>query len=156
MEMAPVPLHEPVADDKSANAFRGYERAFKNAQDQRKRDLTVEISEHREAQVKAMIAGKITDAVWDELVGEARKASERGEKQYLMLRFPSDLCTDDSRAINNPPNPTWPQTLRGEAAEVYERWDSTLRPHGFGLSAQVLDFPGGEPGDVGLFLRWGE
>jgi hypothetical protein len=156
MEITPVPLHESTADDRSANAFRGYERAFKNAQDQRKQDLTAETLEHRQAQVKAMIASKITNAAWDELVGQAQKASEHGAKQFLLLRFPSDLCTDDARAINNPPNPTWPQTLRGEAAEIYDRWNSVLRPHGFGLSAQILDFPSGKPGDVGLFLRWGE
>ena len=51
-----------------------------------------------------MIEGEITNPAWDELVDQARKAAERGEKQYLLLRFPSELCTDDSRAINNPPN----------------------------------------------------
>ncbi len=89
-------------------------------------------------------------------MAQAAKAAEHGEKQYLLLRFPSDVCTDDSRAINNPPNPAWPQTLRGEAADIYNRWHTALRPLGFDLSAQVLDFPGGKPGDVGLFLRWGE
>jgi hypothetical protein len=56
----------------------------------------------------------------------------------------------------DPPNDTWPETLRGEAAEIYQRWSATLRPDGFDLSGQVLDFPQGKPGDVGLFLRWGE
>jgi hypothetical protein len=157
MKKTSVLVHEPAAAiDQSAGSFRGYEQAFKDAQDQSKRDLKIEAAEHRQEQVKAMLEGEITDPAWDELVGQARKAAERGEKQYLILRFPSELCTDDARAINNPPNPTWPQTLRGEAAEIYERWHSALRPFGFNLSAQVLDFPGGKPGDVGLFLRWGE
>jgi hypothetical protein len=156
MRKTSVLVHEPaIAVDQSADSFRGYEQAFKDAQDQSKRDLKTEAAEHRQKQVKAMIEGEITDPAWDELVGQARKAAERGEEQYLLLRFPSELCTDDSRAINNPPDPTWPQTLRGEAAEIYERWHATLRPFGFNLSAQVLDFPGGKPGDVGLFLRWG-
>lgn len=103
-----------------------------------------------------MIEGKITDAEWDQLIRHAREAAEHGEKQYALLRFPSDVCTDDARAINNPPNPAWPETLRGEAADIYARWHETLRPLGFNLSAQVLDFPNGKPGDVGLFLRWGE
>src|ERR1700733_6510104 len=157
MKKTSVLVHEPAAAvDQSADSFRGYEQAFKDAQDQSKRDLKTEAAEHRQEQVKAMIEGEITDPAWDELVGQARKAAERGEEQYLLLRFPSELCTDDSRAINNPPNPTWPQTLRGEAADIYNRWSMALRPHGFDLSAQVLDFPGGKPGDVGLFLRWGE
>jgi hypothetical protein len=33
-----------------------------------------------------------------------------------------------------------------------------LKPNGFRLAARVrvLDYPGGMPGDVGLFLHWGE
>ena len=52
--------------------------------------------------------------------------------------------------------PRWPGTLRGEAAEIYLRWERDLKPHGFHLSARVLDFPGDLPGDIGLFLVWGE
>jgi hypothetical protein len=41
------------------------------------------------------------------------------------------------------------RTLRGEA-------EHDLKPCGFHLSARVLDFPDGMPGDIGLFLGWGE
>jgi hypothetical protein len=84
----------------------------------------------------------------------ARIAAERGAKEYMLLRIPAELCVDDTRAINNPPNDAWPDTLRGETADIYRRWDTVLRPHGFHIAAQVLTFPGGKPGDVGLFLRW--
>ena len=151
-----VAVHEPPSIDPSADSFRGFEKVFTDEQVQVEENLKGEVAVHRRQQVKAMIAGEISNAAWNELIEQARKAAERGEKQYLLLRFPSELCTDDSRAINNPPNPAWPQTLRGEAADVYNRWHTALRPHGFDLSAQVLDFPGGKPGDVGLFLRWGE
>ena len=151
-----VAVHESPSIDPSAESFRGFEKVFKDGQVQVEENLKAEVAEHRRQQVKAMIAGEISNAAWNELIEQARKAAARGEKQYLLLRFPSDLCTDDSRAINNPPNPAWPQTLRGEAADVYNRWHTALRPHGFNLSARVLDFPGGKPGDVGLFLQWGE
>jgi len=36
--------------------------------------------------------------------------------------------------------------------ELYARWCDQLSPRGFHLAARVLDFPGGKPGDVGLFL----
>ena len=29
-----------------------------------------------------------------------------------------------------------------------------LRPLGYKLHAQVIDFPGGMPGEIGLFLKW--
>jgi hypothetical protein len=84
-----------------------------------------------------------------------REAAEHGDREFMLLRFPSDLCTDRGRAINSA-LPEWPQTLRGEAAELYLRWERELKPRGFHLSARVLDFPDGMPGDVGLFLGWGE
>jgi hypothetical protein len=39
---------------------------------------------------------------------------------------------------------------------MYERWKATLEPLGFRISAEVIDFPGGQPGDVALSLLWGE
>jgi hypothetical protein len=153
------PVHDqskPSADMQSAEAFQGFERAFKDARVQQTRTLKAEAAQHRHQQIEEMIKTKITDAAWDDLVHHARTAAEHGAEQCLLLRFPSDLCSDGSRAINNPPNDSWPETLRGEAAEIYQRWHLTLRPLGFNLSAQVLEFPGGKPGDVGLFLRWGE
>jgi hypothetical protein len=153
----PVDDHsKPSAQVQSAESFRGFERAFKGLQTQKLRDLETEAAEHRHEHVEEMIKTTISDADWDDLLHKAQAAAQHGEKQYLLLRFPSDLCTDEARAINNPPNDTWPETLRGEAAAIYQRWNTTLRSHGFNLSALVLDFPGGKPGDVGLFLGWGE
>lgn len=140
----------------TAEAFRGLEKAFKNTTHQHKEDEVLAAAESRREQVALLLAGKMDDTEWEGLLEASRKAAERGEKQYLLLRFPSDLCTDDSRAINNPPNDEWPKTLRGKASDIYQRWRETLHPQGFGLSASVLDFPDGVPGDVGLFLRWGE
>jgi hypothetical protein len=77
-----------------------------------------------------------------------------GEKEAMLLRLPSHLCSDGGRAVNAP-RADWPKTLRGEAAEIYLRWERDLKPHGFGISARVLEFPGGMPGDIGLFLVWG-
>lgn len=140
----------------TADSFRGLEKAFNDAAGQREEEAKEAAVTFRQEQVGTLSKDKMSDAEWDELIGAARKAAQRGAKEYLLLRFPSDLCTDDSRAINNPPNDTWPKTLRGKALDIYQRWLETLHPQGFGLTASVLDFPGGLPGDVGLFLRWGD
>jgi len=29
-----------------------------------------------------------------------------------------------------------------------------LQPLGFGLKAEVLEYPGGMPGDIGFFITW--
>ncbi|SMF35616.1 CBS domain-containing protein [Tistlia consotensis] len=105
--------------------------------------------------VAALIDHHISDEGWRDLLHQAHEAAERGEKQQLLLRFPNELCSDEGRAINAL-EPDWPSTLRGEAAEVYLRWERELKPRGFHLSAMVLEFPDGKPGDIGLFLVWGE
>jgi CBS domain-containing protein len=107
----------------------------------------------RSAQIKSLIDQHIDDVGWREILHAARETAERGEKEYLLLRFPSDLCSDGGRAVNAP-LPDWPASLRGEAAEMYLRWERDLKPRGFHLVARVLDFPGGKPGDIGLFLVW--
>jgi CBS domain-containing protein len=112
-------------------------------------------ADQRQMAVRQLIDHHIGDEKWKAALHEARAAASRGEREFLVLRFPSSLCTDGGRAINAPQS-DWPKTLRGEAAEIYLRWERELRPRGFHLSARVLDFPGGKPGDIGLFLSWGE
>jgi hypothetical protein len=80
-------------------------------------------------------------------------AAERGEREVLVMRFPSEYCTDGGRAINNF-EPNWPQTLTGFAKRAFEFWQKELEPQGYKVRVQIMDFPGGMPGDVGMFLRW--
>jgi cyclopropane fatty-acyl-phospholipid synthase-like methyltransferase len=82
-----------------------------------------------------------------------RRAAERGEKELQVMKFSSEFCTDKGRAINNF-EADWPETLTGFAKEAYEAWEEHLRPLGYKLRAQILDYPNGMPGDVGLILYW--
>jgi hypothetical protein len=50
--------------------------------------------------------------------------------------------------------PNWEETLEGRPKLGYEFWRDHLRPLGFGLRAEVLEYPGGMPGDIGFFLIW--
>jgi CBS domain-containing protein len=111
--------------------------------------------EQRRDRVEELIDHHISDENWRALLHRARQSAERGEKEFILLRFPSQLCSDGGRAINVS-EMRWPETLRGEAGELYLRWERDLRPHGFPLVARLLDFPGGMPGDIGLFLVWGQ
>ncbi len=110
-------------------------------------------AERRQEQVKQLIDDHVREETWKAMLHHAREAAERGEKECLLLRFPSDLCVDGGRAINSA-LPDWPNSLRGEPAEIYLRWERDLKPRGFHLVARVLDYPGGMPGDIGLFLGW--
>jgi hypothetical protein len=81
-------------------------------------------------------------------------AAKNGLTEVQVYRFPNTLCTDRGRAINQQ-EPGWEKTLTGIPKEIYEFWDRRLRPLGYRLSVQIVDFSGGVPGDVGMTLRWG-
>jgi hypothetical protein len=110
--------------------------------------------ELRRSRLGELMDRHVTEADWERLIQRARGSAESGEKEFMLLRFPSALCSDGSRAINMS-EAGWPTTLRGEAAEIYSKWLTELKPNGFHLSAHVVDFPDGRPGDVGLYLAWG-
>ena len=111
------------------------------------------VDEERDSLLEAFMAREIHPEVFERVSRAVRGAAERGEHELMAVRFPSTYCTDGARAINNF-EAGWPQTLTGFAKKAYEFWQKELEPHGCKVRAQVLDFPGGMPGDVGIFLRW--
>jgi hypothetical protein len=83
-----------------------------------------------------------------------KRAADNGLTEVLVGRFPNQLCTDHGRAINQA-EPGWEKTLTGLPKELYEFWEKYMKPRGYRLSFQVIDFPGGVPGDIGVTLKWG-
>jgi hypothetical protein len=81
------------------------------------------------------------------------RAADQGQTEVQVYRFPNELCTDQGRAINNF-EAGWEKTLTARPKLAYEFWHDRLRPLGFGLKAEVLEYPGGMPGDIGLSLTW--
>lgn len=89
------------------------------------------------------------------VLGQLRTAAAKGDREALVMRFPNALCTDKGRALNNQEK-DWPGTLVGRPLQAFEFWRDHLQPQGYGLKAMILDWPEGFPGDVGLFLTWGD
>src|SRR6516162_10591099 len=87
----------------------------------------------------------------EEAIARAVKIIERAVSNHLseveVHRFPNTLCTDRGRAINQQ-EPGWEKTLTGKPKEIYDLWDRYFRPRGYKLRVQIVDFPGGMPGDV--------
>jgi hypothetical protein len=81
------------------------------------------------------------------------RAASNGLTEVQVHRFPNQLCTDKGRAINQQ-EPGWEKTLTGVPKEIYQLWDKYFRPRGYKLRVQIVDFPGGMPGDVGMSLCW--
>jgi hypothetical protein len=82
-----------------------------------------------------------------------QRAVSNGQTEVQVYRFPNQLCTDHGRAINQQ-EPGWEKTLTGLPKEMYEFWGRRLRPLGYKLRFQIVDWPDGLPGDVGITLKW--
>ena len=102
---------------------------------------------------EAFMSRDLHPDVYERVSRAVNSAAERGEREILVLRFSSEFCTDGGRAINNS-EPHWPDTLTGFAKRAHEFWQKELQPLGYKSRAQILDYPGGVPGDVGIFLSW--
>jgi CBS domain-containing protein len=138
----------------AASAFRALVAASDQSRQDAKQQAARTAELERLRQVKALLQLHLDTEMWGSLLAHARDAAAHGAEEMLLLRFPSELCSDGGRKIGVPET-GWETTLRGEPADLYDRWARELKPHGFGLAARILDFPGGKPGDIGLFLTWG-
>jgi hypothetical protein len=114
---------------------------------------------------------QLTDEIIKSNLDRIKRSFERGETELMIAAFPSSFCTDGGRAIINagePPinkpskeelaarsdEPEWLATLPLGVHQVFDYWKANLKPGGFGFAARIINFPGGMPGDVGLFFSW--
>lgn len=82
-----------------------------------------------------------------------QRAVRSGLTEVLVYRFPNTLCTDKGRAINQMEK-GWENTLTGIPKEIFQLWTDYLKPRGYRIAYQIIDFPGGLPGDIGVTLSW--
>jgi hypothetical protein len=122
----------------------------KAAEELKKRTAAEEEKKHQE---EILLARKLTPEFINLIMRRVHDAAESGASEIMIGKFPCALCTDGGRKINAPEE-SWPDTLQGIAREFFEFWERNLKPRGFRLRVQILDFPGGKPGDVGAFLSW--
>lgn len=84
-----------------------------------------------------------------------QRAVRNGLTEVQVYRFPNTLCADRGRAINQQ-EPGWEKTLQGIPAEIFQLWSDYLKPRGYRIRYQIIDFPGGVPGDISITLVWGD
>jgi len=82
-----------------------------------------------------------------------QRAVRNGLTEVQVYRFPNMLCTDKGRAINQM-EPGWEKTLTGIPKEIFQLWTDYLKPRGYRIGYQIIDFPGGVPGDIGIIISW--
>jgi hypothetical protein len=141
--------------------------ATKQAEEQLHRQREEELVEFR----KRLDNFKLTDEIIQSGLDRIKRAFERGETELMFSSFPSSFCTDNGRAIisagvppiNKPSKeevarqaeqPDWLLTLPSGVHQVFDYWKANLKPGGFKFEARIINYPGGMPGDVGLFFSW--
>ncbi|HEY5713454.1 MAG TPA: hypothetical protein VIT38_16275 [Allosphingosinicella sp.] len=82
------------------------------------------------------------------------ESAVRNRKNEIQVyRFPNRLCTDGGRAINQGER-GWEDTLVGIPQEILALWQRHFKDKGYGMRVEIVDFPNGMPGDVGMTLTW--
>lgn len=102
---------------------------------------------------EAFLAREPHPEAMNRLMTMVQRMAEQGKTELLVVQFPSSYLPDGGRRINNF-EPDWPKSLTGFAKRAYDFYEEHLKQHGYKFSAKVLDFPGGMPGDIGIFLSW--
>jgi len=116
-------------------------------------DVAAHADEEKRHMHEAFMAREVRPDVMERIMPVVRRAAEQGQTEVLVLQFPASYLSDGGRRINNF-EPDWPKSLEGFAKNAFDFWQEHLRPHGYKLRAQILDYPGGNLGDVGLYLCW--
>lgn len=134
------------------------EAALKEAE---KAEEYVRLAAAAEAEKRALIErlGKPSGKSEEEKIKLAasviQRAVRNGLTEVMVYRFPNSLCTDKGRAINQMEK-GWETTLTGIPKEIFQLWADYLQPRGYRIAYQIIDFPGGMPGDIGVTISWDE
>ncbi len=102
---------------------------------------------------EAFMSRDLHPEVHDRVNSAIRRAAELGQHEIEIMTFPCAYCNDRGRRINIA-DPEWPDSLEGFAKRAYEYYSRELRPLGYKLRCEIISFPDGIPGEVGMFLRW--
>lgn len=143
-----APLKPPSAAELAALA----EQEIEEEVESRARNRASLAAEHRR-RVQRFKHDPFTARDREAVIRACVTAARQGRSHAVVMRFPSEICTDGGRAINNGED-GWPATLVGQPRAFYDFWERELRPQGYHLHASILDFTGGVPGDVGFTLNW--
>jgi hypothetical protein len=146
-------MSELNLDDLTADKIHSYLKQ----QEEQKRTAEAAAAERarqeREQLRKKFEAEEIPSDALQHVFDMVRKAVEQGQREVMVLHFPSDFLPDSGRRIDIG-SEDWTEHLSGFAARAYSFYEKELRSRGFKLHASIIDYPGGKPGDVGFFLGW--
>lgn len=142
-----------IGKDFSAASIRNYIRSKRQRGEEEKRASEAAAKAQREALRQEFMEREVQPEAMQRVASLVQKSIDQGDKQALIFQFPSEWLPDSGRAITSG-DARWNEKLDGFAKRAYTYFERELAPRGFQLRAQVLDWPGGMPGDIGFFLTW--
>lgn len=119
----------------------------------RDRQLANKKKQQDRALREAFMSRKVAPEAVERINNAVRIAAQNGHHHLEVITFPSSYCSDGGRRINIA-DAEWPTTLTGFAKDAYDFYDKELRPLGYKLRAEIINFPGGMPGDISLSIAW--
>ena len=137
----------------SADAVRAYLHSKKAEEEAKQRAFEASTKIELDKLHESFDGREVQPEAMDRIATLVRKTIDMGDKQALVLRFPSDWLPDQGRAITNH-DKNWYEKLDGFPKRAYDFFKRELEPRGFQIRAEILNWPGGMPGDVGFFLQW--
>jgi hypothetical protein len=108
--------------------------------------------EEQAALREAFVGREIGPEACGRVNSAVRRAAEQGSHQVQIITVPASYCNDGGRRINNS-EPDWPNSLEGFAKKVYEIYERELKALGYRAHVEIIDYPSGMLGDVGMFLK---
>ena len=142
-----------TASTLSADAVRAYLHSKKAEEEAKQRAFEASTKIELDKLHESFDGREVQPEALDRIATLVRKTIDMGDKQALVLRFPSDWLPDQGRAITNH-DKDWYQKLDGFPKRAYDFFKRELEPRGFQIRAEILNWPGGMPGEVGFFLQW--
>jgi hypothetical protein len=82
---------------------------------------------------------QITEEQVANAASKFRDAAAAGQNEMVVFSFPSQLCTDRGRMINNALE-GWQETLVGKPHSIYEAWQRYVKDKGYRFHARVLNY----------------
>ena len=135
------------------NDLKGIAEKVHMAKVQEQFDRVRKEQEEQRAIHEAFMSRDVHPQVMDRLNTAIKRAAEQGLHEVQVLTFPASFCNDQGRRINNGEQ-DWPDSLEGFAKKAHAFFEKELKPLGFKARAQVLNYPDGRLGDIGVFLAW--
>ena len=135
------------------NDLKGIAEKVQMAKVQEQFDRVRKEQEEQRSMHEAFMSRDVHPEVMDRINAAVKRAAEQGLHEVQVLTFPASFCNDRGRRINNAEQ-DWPDSLEGFAKKAHAFFEAELKPLGFKSRAQVLNYPDGRLGDVGIFLAW--